>query len=78
LPVAPADTSYDSQLVAPFNYTMPEEFLIGGDPKLVQIDAWFDKMSIKSIQFTFSNGKSNLQTEIFGQNKTTVLSKYTA
>jgi hypothetical protein len=76
LPVSPPLVSYNSKIAEPFNFTLSDDFLIGGDPYLTSIEAWYDKVNLKSIRFTFSNGQNSTETPIFGVNRTRTLSNY--
>ena len=76
LPVFPEGATFDKKKVGLLNYTLADEFLIQGDPTLQSIECWADKVSIKAIRVTFSNGNTTATFNTYGTN-TTVLSKLT-
>lgn len=77
LPVIPEGVNFDKKTIGLFNYTLSDDFLIKGDPILKNIEVWADKVSIKAIRVTFSNGNTTLTTKTYGISNTTTLSKLT-
>lgn len=49
-----------------FDYVLPDEFIKAGNPKVTSYTAWYDTNNIKGMQFTFSNGQSEITSPIFG------------
>lgn len=65
LPAVPDDYEV-TKYYTPFEYLLSEEFVGAGDPWLIGMEAWFDAVNLDGVQFTFSNGKEEVTTDIYG------------
>lgn len=76
LPDKPASYVADSYYQQ-FEYTLPVDFIEAGNPKLKSYTGWSDDVGVKAVQFTFSNGKTEVQTPVFGNTTPTYLTSKT-
>lgn len=65
-----ADSGYVS-----FTSMLTQQFLSGGAPRLKVIEAWYNDVNLKAIRFNFTNGRCEIQTEVFGLQTQTNLNR---
>ena len=71
IPSIPSSFKSNSSTVDPnmyidFSYTLPKEFISVGPVFLRSVSGYYDTVNLDGIKFCFSNGQSEITTQLFG------------
>jgi len=50
-----------------FTYTLPVDFVAAGNPQIKSYLAYYDDDNLEAVQFKFTNGQSEITTELYGK-----------